>query len=257
MGNMREHNEVYFALFGRDVSNNEPVSVTFRYCPYLMLRTLQEARSFHFTHSDVVQLTPLHGFTLEKISCHRVFVPIKKEWERGKKERDVLDYHHTLITQMLSVLGLKPLDVVECGSVVSRLHHTNVTREYDIRTRLSADRRLQFPIIIEPQNGILCTRPTIMSFDVEAYSSDGSFPNTNNSHTIAICYSLQELDGTIMKEDKLVHKTERDLLLAFYDAVLNTILILSLAGIHKDLIGLTYLREPRECKFQTLLIWTK
>ena len=36
------------------------------------------------------------------------------EMERAKKEMDVLDYHHTLITQMLLVLGLKPLDVVDC-----------------------------------------------------------------------------------------------------------------------------------------------
>ena len=139
-GITQDHNEVHFALFGRDVSNNQQVAVTFRYCPYLMFQTLQEARPFHFTHSDLVQLTPLHGFTREKISFHRVFVPVRKRWECGRKQT-TLDYHNTLITQMLLVLGLKPLDVVTCESVVMRSRHTNVIREYHIQTRLSADHR--------------------------------------------------------------------------------------------------------------------
>ena len=31
-GEIHQHNEVHFALFGRDVQNNEAVALMFRYC---------------------------------------------------------------------------------------------------------------------------------------------------------------------------------------------------------------------------------
>jgi DNA polymerase elongation subunit (family B) len=218
-GQMREHNEVHFALFGRDVANNEPVAVTFRYCPYLLVQEKEKVEVFS-THSDTVRRTLLHGFPFQEFSLTRVFVPRRTDWERANTG---LDCHHTLESQMLLVLGLRPLDVVvvlsQCQESQSR--HTNVHREYHIASRLSADRKHQFPLALEPQQGILCTMPTILSFDIEAYSFDGSFPKPGNSHTIAICFSLQKLDGTVLGEENLLEGSESDLLVAFRDAVIR------------------------------------
>ena len=230
LGDTHEHSEVHFALFGRDVDNNESVAITFRYCPYLVVK--EPTNRIKYTHYDTVLRTPLHGYSENKVPVHRLFIPSKRQWERHIKDfktkdnaTELLDYHHTLELQMRMVLGIKPLDVIVVNvEIPTQFHHTTLSREYNIPIRLTVQNREQFPVRVEP-TCTLVTQPTILSFDVEAYSDTGAFPTPRNSHTIAICYSHRNFEGEIIKEDKLTLKdrfeTEADLLMAFQQSVLD------------------------------------
>jgi hypothetical protein len=62
-GKVHQHSEVHFALFGRDVTNNETVAVTFRYCPYIVIDDLKKVKGIDHTHYDVLKRKALHGYT--------------------------------------------------------------------------------------------------------------------------------------------------------------------------------------------------
>ena len=159
--NVYEHREVHFVLFGRELQSNEPVAVHFRYCPYLVTKDLAILSLVDYSHYDTVHRMPLHGYAENTIPVHRVFVPMKREWHRViqayRKHQlvvDLLDYHHNLSLQMQLVLGLRPLDVVYVNDFeVSVERHTNVKNEYTISTRLCAQSRDDFPLIVSPEAG--------------------------------------------------------------------------------------------------------
>ena len=170
-GKIHQHNEVHFALFGRDVLNNEVVTVTFRYCPYLVVGDLETARQIQHTHYDVLQRKPLLGH--ENLKGFRLDVPMKSEFDRVMKAYkahtiEILDSHQTLELQLQLLLGLKPLDLIAIECAPATHKHTTVPREYHIQARLTASIRVQFPLSITNQSNF-CTQPTIMSFDIEAY----------------------------------------------------------------------------------------
>ena len=121
-GQTYEQPEVYFALFGRDVINNEVVAVTFRYCPYVVV-TDPATKQIRFTRYQMVEKTAMHGFTEERKAVYRLFVPFRGEFERIKRayrdnEVDILDPHHSinLELQLRLVLKLKPLDIITLTS---------------------------------------------------------------------------------------------------------------------------------------------
>ena len=240
-GKERPLSEVHFALFGREVHTNDAVAVVFRYCPYIILENPKHIESIRFSHKDTVEKTPLHGHTEQKITVNRLFIPQKREWERVLSEfkrtkgSELLDYHHTIQLQMMMEIGLKPLDIVIIDDLVlhTAVHerHTHTKREYHLNTRLVADMRKQFPVFIEKKTE-LCTFPTILSFDIEAYSENGAFPNPTNSHVFAICFSVQNtVDGTTIKDRKLIISSqsgsnytieaEYELLLDFYKELID------------------------------------
>ena len=224
VGRGHKHNEVHFALFGRDVINNEVVAVTFRYCPYIVVSSRDIARQIEHTHCDVLQRKPLLGHA--DMTVYRLYVPMKSEFDRVQKAYkanaiEILDSHQTLELQLKLVLGLKPLDLICIEGPLATHKHTTVQREYHIPVRLTAATRKHFPLAVTNQSDF-CTEPTIMSFDIEAYSDSGAFPTPSNSHTISICYALRTIQGKLINEKKLVLKdTERTLLLEFRDEIVT------------------------------------
>jgi hypothetical protein len=200
-----EHREVHFVLFGRELDSNEPVAVYFPYCPYVVIKDLTTLKLIKYSHYDTVSRMPLNGYTENNIQVHRVFVPMKREWYRVinayKKHElgaELLDYHHSLSLQIQMILGLKCLDIVSITDFhISTERHTNVKREYTIPSRLSAQNRSSFPLVVTPEEDFV-TEPTIMSVDVEAYSETGAFPNANNSFTITICQTTQNRHGEVV-----------------------------------------------------------
>ena len=228
-GKLYKHSEVHFAIFGRDVDNNEAVVFTFRYCPYIVVSDLHTAQKIHHTHRDVLQRKPLLGHA--ELTVYRLYVPMNSEFDRVMKahkanEINILDSHQTLELQLKLVLGLKPLDLISIETAqLALVHnkHTTVQREYHISERLTAATRVNFPIIVT-KHSEFCTEPTVMSFDIEAYSENGAFPTPTNSQTISICYAFRTIDGKVIKEKKLVLKdtdTERKLLLQFREDIIN------------------------------------
>jgi DNA polymerase elongation subunit (family B) len=228
-GVLNEHSEVHFVLFGRELQTNESVAVTFRYCPYLVVADIANASDIHYSHHDTIERTPLLGYSETTMQVYRLFVPMKRNWQQAitnykynEDATELLDYHHTLELQMRMVLNLKPMDLVSLDNAqLTSCQHTTVSKEYHVSTRLTAATRGDFPLTVKAHD-IYITQPTILSFDIEAYSNNGAFPTPSNSHTIGICYSHQSIQGETLKEDKLVMKdSEKDLLLAFSKAVLD------------------------------------
>jgi DNA polymerase Pol2 len=232
---LHRHREVHFVLFGRELGTNESVAIHFRYCPYLVIKELTSIHSIAHSNHDTISRIPLNGFTENTIDVHRVFVPMKDEWYRvtnGFRKNllgiELLDYHQTLDLQMRLVLGLKSLDVVsieESQLQVSTERHTNVKREYTIWTRLDAQNRDKFPILVSPEEDFI-TKPTIMSFDVEAYSPTGAFPTASNSFTITICQTTRNLGGDTLTQGKFMLnvgdlQTEKSLLESFSKAIIE------------------------------------
>ena len=209
--------EVQIALFGRCLETDKPVAVTFRYVPYLTVDTLPE--EVFYTDCEDVDLRPLYGYTTSTRSYKRLYVPSKRKWMAKIKDA-TLDYHHTLCMQMLLTLGAKPMDVLEvsdCALTTDPL--TNVPQEYAVSQRLIANKRPSFPVVVSSETEFK-TAPTIMSFDVEAYSYLGDFPDAGNSICIAICYSVQTLAGKVVTEGKLIGE-ETDVLNSFHEAIIK------------------------------------
>ena len=224
-GQVHEHLEVHFALFGRDISNNEVIAVTLRYCPSIMVADLAKSNLIRYSHYDKLQKTPLYGYTEEKMTVYRLYVPHRSEFERIKRaykdnELEILDPHQTLEQQLMLVLQLKPLDVITLDKSSLQLaaginKHTSVVREYHIPVRLVVGNRKDFPLVVA-HNSELVTKPTVLSFDVEAYSNNGEFTKPGNSKTICICYSVCSVDGKPIADGKLVlQDTEKNLLLNY------------------------------------------
>ena len=200
------------------------VTVTFRYCPYLVVGDLETARQIQHTHYDVLQRKPLLGH--ENLKVFRLDVPMKSEFDRVMKAYkahtiEILDSHQTLELQLQLLLGLRPLDLIAIECAPATHKHTTVPREYHIQARLTASTRVQFPLSIINQSNF-CMQPTIMSFDIEAYSNSGAFPTPSNSHVISICFVLRTIQGKLIQEKKLVlTDTERKLLLEFRDEIIR------------------------------------
>ena len=116
-GTIFEHNEVHFALFGRDLVTNEVVAVTFRYCPYVIVAHMETDQRIRHAHCDVLQRKLLLGRADKTVTVYRLYVPMKSEFERVMKAYknnaiEILDSHHTLEMQLKLVLGLRPLDLI-------------------------------------------------------------------------------------------------------------------------------------------------
>ena len=148
-GTIYKYNEVHVALHGRVVNNNETVTLTFRYCPYVVVADWVTAQQIRHTHCDVLQRKPLLGPS--DVTVYRLHVPLKSEFDRVMKayksgDIKILDSHQTLEQQMRLVLGLKPLDLisVDCTPTTHKL--TTTQQEYHIPVRLVAGTRGLFPL---------------------------------------------------------------------------------------------------------------